>query len=208
MPGPAPKDPSVVTRRNDPKKGFRSLPAGGREGDAPAWPLGPDVNLSAELTVNRRRLEQVECEMAEASDGRTLGRLRRQANELEMSVSRLELILERAEADEAALWDELWTYPQAVIWEETFASREVAEYVRLKIRSEQGDLKATPAALARSDRLGLNPMALQKLRTEVEHADEAVNRGEQRRKAATPAKKSGAKKKADPIAAYLSVVSE
>lgn len=207
MPGPAPKDPSVVARRNDPKKGFRSLPAGGREGDAPAWPLGPDVSLTAELTINRRRLEQVQDQMAEESDGRALGRMRREANTLEMSVARLELILERAEVDEAALWDELWTYPQAVIWEETFASREVAEYVRWKIRSEQGDVKASAFALARSDRLGLNPMALQKLRTEVETADAAVDRGEQRRKSSTPAKKSGAKK-ADPIAAYLSVVSE
>lgn len=206
MPGPPPS--STRVRRNDPKKDFRSLPAGGREGaEVPEWPLGPDVMLTSELTVSRRRLEQVESEILEATDGRSIGRMRREINTLEMSVARLELYLEQAEAAELALWAELWSYPQALIWEETHAFREVASYVRWKIREEQGDTKAAPFALARSDRLGLNPMALQKLRAEVEHADEAVDRGEQRRKSGKPEPKQPAKKKVDPRQ-FLTVVSE
>lgn len=45
MPGPAPKDPSSRRRRNA-SVGKTLLPADGRKGDAPEWPLGssePDV---------------------------------------------------------------------------------------------------------------------------------------------------------------------
>lgn len=45
MPGPAPKDPASRRRRNA-AVGKTLLPAGGREGDAPVWPLSsgePDV---------------------------------------------------------------------------------------------------------------------------------------------------------------------
>lgn len=38
MPGPAPKDPAARRRRNT-SAGKTVLPAGGREGDAPAWPI-------------------------------------------------------------------------------------------------------------------------------------------------------------------------
>jgi hypothetical protein len=92
--------------------------------------------------------------------------------------------------------DELWSTPQAIIWEESFAHREVAQYVRWKIRGEQGDLKASVEARQLSDRLGLNPLALMRLRTEIEHADEAADKGDKRRKASTPPKKSTTKKSA------------
>lgn len=38
MPGPAPKDPASRRRRNA-SVGKTMLPAGGRQGDAPAWPF-------------------------------------------------------------------------------------------------------------------------------------------------------------------------
>lgn len=41
MPGPAPKDPASRRRRNA-AVGKTLLPAGGRPGFAPAWPLGSD----------------------------------------------------------------------------------------------------------------------------------------------------------------------
>ncbi|SDT85163.1 hypothetical protein SAMN04488548_1162 [Gordonia westfalica] len=51
-----------------------------------------------------------------------------------------------------------------VIWEESHTHREVAQYVRWKVRAEQGDLKAAAEARQLSDRLGLNPLALMRLR--------------------------------------------
>ena len=41
MPGPAPKDPTSRRRRNA-SVGKMLLPAGGREGDVPVWPLAVD----------------------------------------------------------------------------------------------------------------------------------------------------------------------
>lgn len=39
MPGPPPKHPSQRRRRNAPEKTTTKLPAGGRKGRVPAWPL-------------------------------------------------------------------------------------------------------------------------------------------------------------------------
>lgn len=194
MTGPAPKHPSTVARRNNPKAGFRSLPAGGREGDPPPWPLSVDVALMAELEFNRDRVASLQMEMENAEDGRAKGRIRRALDKAQMEASRLEFVVAQAPDAEIALWNELWSVPQAIIWEESFAHREVAQYVRWKIRGEQGDLKASVEARQLSDRLGLNPLALMRLRTEVEHADEAADKGE-RRRSTTPAKKTTAKKK-------------
>jgi hypothetical protein len=40
MPGPAPKHPSQVRRRNAPIAGQLRLPSSGRQGEPPTWPLG------------------------------------------------------------------------------------------------------------------------------------------------------------------------
>lgn len=196
MPGPAPKDPSTVARRNNPKAGFRSLPAGGRVGEPPPWPLSVDVALMAELEVNRDRVASLQVELENAEDGRSKGRIRRALDKAEMEASRLEFVVAQAPDAEIALWNELWSTPQAIIWEESYAHREVAQYVRWKIRGEQGDLKASIEARQLSDRLGLNPLALMRLRTEVEHADEAADKGDERRKKKQPAKKSDTRKSA------------
>jgi hypothetical protein len=98
-----------------------------------------------------------------------------------MVVATLSLQLEQANDAEVALWDELWSIPQAVIWDEAQSAREVAQYVRWKIRAEQGDLKAATEARQLSDRLGLNPLALLRLRAEIERTDEFEDRGQRRR---------------------------
>lgn len=181
MPGPAPKHPSVRRRTNATKQDFRSLPAKGRKGAAPKWPLQPDVQMTAQLELGRDRIANLQVELEEADDGRTKGRLRRELNKLEMSTATLQLQIEQAVDAEKDLWSELWTTPQAVLWEETHAQREVAQYVRWKIRGEQGDLKASTEARQLSDRLGLNPLALLRLRAEVERVEEAEERGTRRR---------------------------
>lgn len=190
MPGPSPKHPSVRTRRNNPKKDFRVLSSKGRDGDVPAWPLLPDVALTAQLELARDRVAALQVEVEEAEDGRTKGRLRRELNKNEMLTAQLSLQIEQATDAEVALWSDLWATPQAVIWDESHAHREVAQYVRWKVRAEQGDLKAASEARQLSDRLGLNPLALMRLRAEVEHADEVEQRGKQRREAGRAAPKS------------------
>ena len=181
MPGPAPKHPSVRARRNNPKQDVRSLPSAGREGPAPEWPLLPDVATSAMLEVARDRVASLQVDLDGEDDGRAKGRLRRELNKNELLVAQLQLQIEQATDSETALWSDLWATPQAVIWEESHAHREVAQYVRWKVRAGEGDLKAASEARQLSDRLGLNPLALLRLRAEVEHVDEVENRGKRRR---------------------------
>ena len=186
MPGPAPKHPSVRARRNDAKKDFRSLPSGGRTGDTPPWPLLPEPGRVSLLEFQRDRVASLQVEIEAAEDGRTRGRLRRELGKLEIENARLALEIEQAEDLEKALWAELWTFPQAVMWEETRSHRSVALYVRCQIHGEQGDLKAAVEARQREDRLGLNDLALLRLRAEVERVEEAEDRGKRRR--STPRK--------------------
>lgn len=186
MPGPPPKHPSVRARRNNPRKDFRSLPAAGRVGAVPAWPLQDDVALVAELEYARDRVATLQVEVEQEDDGRKKGRLRRELNKLEMVVARLGLQIEQARDAEVALWEDLWRTPVAVMWEEAHAQREVAQYVRWKVRAEQGDLKAATEARLLSDRLGLNPLALLRLRAEIERTEEAEDRGRRRRERPAP----------------------
>ncbi len=43
MPGPPPKDPATRRRRNAPLANTLQLPASGRQGDEPAWPLSGET---------------------------------------------------------------------------------------------------------------------------------------------------------------------
>jgi hypothetical protein len=158
----------------------------------------PDVHLTAQLESGRDRVAALQVELAEVEDGRTKGRLRRELNRLEMTVATLTLQIEQATDAERALWAELWSKPVAVLWEESHAHREVAQYVRWKIRGEQGDLDAAKEARMLSDRLGLNPLALLRLRAEVERTGEAEERGQRRRKAAAEQQKAKSGKGDDP----------
>lgn len=203
MSGPPPSHPSVVARRNNPKKDFRSLPSGGRVGKTPRWPLLPDVIAAARLELARDRVATLQVELEGEDDGRKKARIRRDLGKTELIVAELQLQIEQAAELEGELWESLWSTPQAVIWEESHAHREVAQYVRWKVRAEQGDLKAASEARQLSDRLGLNPLALMRLRAEVEHADEAEDRGKRRREA--PARTARKPEDDDPRAGLYAV---
>ncbi|NUS17101.1 MAG: hypothetical protein HOY69_37860 [Streptomyces sp.] len=82
---------------------------------------------------------------------------------------------------EGELWADLWRLPQAVVWERLGWTREVAQYVRWKARAEQGDLDAAKEARQLADRLGLNPLALLRLRWEVAEDEVAEQRTARRR---------------------------
>jgi hypothetical protein len=72
------------------------------------------------------------------------------------------------------------------MWSELAWSREVAQYVRLKIQGELGNLDAAKEARQWSDRLGLNPLAMLRLRWEIERTEDAEQRGAKRRGPAKP----------------------
>lgn len=180
MPGPPPKHPSRRARRNSP--GFTSLPAKGRVEPAPPWPLGPDAAMAAEVQLAEDKLASLAAELESEEDGRKRGRLKRSIDQISLSVSVLKLRMEQAVDAEQALWVELWTTPQAVMWDESTAfARMVAMFVRWHIRAEQGDIKAAVEARLRAQELGLTPLSLMRLRREVEEADAAQERGEKRR---------------------------
>lgn len=184
MPTP-PKHPSVRARRNDPRKDFVTLPAAGRPGPVPSWPLGPDLKMQAALDLARDRMTSLALAAETEEDGRARGRIRRELAKHENAAALLSLQIEQARDAEVALWERLWRTPQAVLWEQTHADREVAQYVRWKVRAEQGEVRAASEARLLSDRLGLNPLALLRLRAEVERVDEVEDRGRRRR--TTPA---------------------
>lgn len=81
---------------------------------------------------------------------------------------------------EAELWAELWKTPQAVAWERLGYTREVAQYVRWKAQAELGSIDAAREARQLSDRLGLSPLAMLRLRWEVDASDELGERRTQR----------------------------
>ena len=182
MPGPVPKHPSVRARRNDPTKGFTVLPVDGRGSAAvPEWPLRPDPALIAEVGMLAGVIDAVETELAECADRRSRGRLQRKLDVTRERHGAATIKLELVEESERELWTSLWALPQAVMWEAAHAHREVAQYVRWKIRAEQGEIEAAREARMWSDRLGLNPLALLRLRVEIENAEAAEDKGEKRR---------------------------
>jgi|GEM_PF-1029384 len=199
MSGPSPKHPSIRARRNNPKAGFRVLKPEGRQLPAPPWPLQPSPRAQAELESNRDRVASLQVELDGTMDGPTKGRLRRRLNEAGIRVAQRELEIEQARDAEVALWDVLWSTPQAVMWEESHSYRTMLPmYVRNQIAAEQGDDKAAGRAIALSDRLGLNDKALHSLRAEIERAEAAEAQGEQRRRTVPPVPTSKRKKGDDP----------
>lgn len=207
MPGPAPKHPSVRARRNDAKKDFTVLPSAGRGGSAPRWPLAQDISARADKAVADSICGHVEEQLTLEEDGRKRRTLIKQLEKAQTTSERLGLFLESQAEQEASLWEELWATPQAVEWERAHAFRAVALFVRWSIKAEAGNIEATKEARMWSDRLGLNPLALQRLRQEVENAGAAEERGRERRASRTPAKKVAAKgPKKDPRAALSIVV--
>lgn len=141
------------------------LPAEGREGDPPPWPLPPDVTAQAKLDRLNEQIDEASLE-AQGSD-RAAKNAQRRLLSLRERAEVLAAELEVAVEQEKILWADLWATPQAVAWERLRWTRDVAQYVRWKIRAELGDLDASKESRLLSDRLGLNPLALLRLRWEI-----------------------------------------
>lgn len=171
--GPPPK-PAGQRRRTNPTVAMTKLPAEGRQGDPPPWPLGADILSAAKLRMLNEQIDDASVD-AQGSD-RAAKTAQRKLLRLREQVEVLEEIVESQASSEALLWAELWATPQAVVWERLRWTRDVAQYVRWKILAESGDLDASKESRQLSDRLGLNPLSLLRLRWEIS-TDEV---GEQR----------------------------
>ncbi len=177
--GPPPKPAGERVRRNA-TIAMTSLPAEGRKGDPPAWPLLPDIVLKTRCTLAGDKVEELRYAINEAvAEGKSTGLLERR---LDNALERL-AILEAQVAEqrhlEDVLWRDLWVLPQACEWERLGWLRDVAQYTRHKVMAELGDLDAAKEARQWSDRLGLSPMAMMRLRWQVV-ADEVAEKREQK----------------------------
>lgn len=186
--GPAPK-PAGERRRRNATIAMTRLPAGGRKGDAPRWPLLADVATVARRDMARRQADELELALLEPDlQGRSRAAAQRKLEAAQTSANILDKELEAQQQAEGEVWAELWATPQAVAWERLGWTREVAQYVRWKVRAELGDLDASKEARQLGDRLGLTPLAMLRLRWEVAPDEVAEQRQERtsRTKARTP----------------------
>lgn len=165
MSGPPPKDPDQRVRRNK-TPGLIQLPAAGRSGPTPEWPLGPDLHTQAKLQVAEAKLDSLEEKRAEGLrvSEATLSRA-------EEKVATLRLVLAGQRERELALWEKLWRTPQAVEWQALGWLEEVALYTRWMVLAASGDLDAGKEARQYADRLGLTPLAMARLRWTVAFDD-------------------------------------
>lgn len=185
--GPPPKADDARRRRNA-TVNMTGLPAEGRgKKRAPNWPLLPDVILTvrrdrAEAKATRLRYDLEELREA----GRSTSSVERRLDAEEERLAICDAQLREQRALEAALWRDLWRLPQAVQWERLGWTRDVAQYVRHKTLGELGDLDHAREARQWSDRLGLTPMSMLRLRWVVLVDDVAAKRTERAAAAKAP----------------------
>lgn len=187
MPGPPPK-PDDQRRRRNATVAMVRLPAGGRTKRAPNWPLIPDVVMTVRRDLAAAKVERLECDLVELQEaGRPIGALERRLDQAREQLAILNAQLREQRKLEALLWRDLWSTPQSVQWELLGWTRDVAQYVRHKVLGELGDLDSAKEARQWSDRLGLTPMSLLRLRWEIA-SDELAPRREERSRATADAK--------------------
>lgn len=166
--------PNPNARRRNARPAKVTLPAEGRKGPTPAWPLQRNLQLLISLQVAQATVDEMkDREDLSSAEKRKLNK----ALEQVVFLGHQNDHVEDAELD---LWRELWTTPQAVAWERMRYQREVAQYVRWKIAAEWGDIDAAKEARQLSDRLGLTPMAMLRLQWEIA-VDETAERREESR---------------------------
>lgn len=174
--GPPPTDPSKRRRRNA-TVATTKLPAEGRTGEVPPWPLIPDVTTKARRDLFARKVERLEDDLdAAAAEGNSTDRIEYRLDAAQEKLAILEAQLAEQERLELSLWTDLWGLPQAVQWERLSWMRDVAQYVRHKVLAELGDLNSAKEARQWSDRLGLTPLAMLRLRWEVVADEVAAQR--------------------------------
>jgi hypothetical protein len=186
------------------------LPAEGRKGPAPAWPLAADRDLRGAVDKAETAVGLIDDEIAH-EDGDSTQQLRRERRRALAALHVAEEDLRVSEDQELGLWRDLWALPQAVAWERIGYLREVAQYARWKVRAELGELAASKEARQLGNLIGLTPASMLHLRWEIVVDELAAQRDEPsppsppspRRRSV--AKKAPAKRKADPRGALRAV---
>lgn len=173
--GPAPK-PEGSRRRRNATVAMTTLPPQGRKGRPPKWPLMDDVVLTSRRDLALRKADELELALLEPNlKGRAKTTAERKADAAREAALILTKQVEAQQQIEGELWRELWKTPQAVMWQQLSWTREVAQYVRWKSRAESGDLDAAKEARQLADRLGLNPLAMLRLRWRVGEPEESAS---------------------------------
>lgn len=175
MTGPPQKPADLRARQNVPP-GTTMLPASGRRGRTPPWPLIADVVMTTRHDLAAAKVELLEFQLLEATDAAEQRALERR---LDLAREKHAILVAQLAAQrdlEKKLWRTLWATPQAVQWDRLGWTREVAQYVRHKVLGELGELDDAKEARAWSDRLGLTPKAMQGLRWQVTSDEVAEQR--------------------------------
>lgn len=158
--GPAPAADPV--RRST--RSVTTLPAEGRKGAIPEWPLREDAVARARLTMYSEEMAAIEAELDECEDSKVANRLRHRLGQIVPLATEARAVLDGAASLEQEIWEDLWALPQAVVWERMKYTREVAQYARWKAKGELGNMAASTEARMLADRLGLTPRAMQDLK--------------------------------------------
>lgn len=159
--GPPP-DPNALRRdRPSDQAGWVTLPAAGRKGRPPEWPLPADIRLTSAIEVAEGQLEILE---AQAAAGIAARGSEAKIAKLDQMLALLRAKLAAGAELELELWRSVWKTPQATVWTQLHWTREVAIYVRWQVQGELGDIDAAKEARQWSDRLGLNPAGMLRLR--------------------------------------------
>jgi hypothetical protein len=176
--GPTPK-PAHQRQRRNATFAMTQLPAEGRKGRAPAWPLVSDVVMAARRESAERTASEIEEKLAHLeAEGKAT-----EATETRLERAREKAAILTAQAKhqarlEAQLWRDVWKLPHAVQWDRLGWKRDVAQYVRHKVLAELGDIASAKEARQWSDRLGLSPQAMLRLRWEIVVDETAAKRQE------------------------------
>lgn len=199
--GPPPKAANQRQRRNA-TVATTQLPAEGRKSKrAPNWPLVPDVVMTTRRDLAAKKVERLTLDREELlAEGKSVSAVERRLDAALEQAAILEAQLKAQRRLEAELWRDLWRLPQAVAWEKLRWTREVAQYVRHKVLAELGDMDSAKEARQWSDRLGLTPMSMLRLRWTIVSDEVGAKREERARPA--PARPSGGD---DPLAALRAV---
>lgn len=165
--GPAPKHPDHRARRNS-TVAMTRLPAEGRTGRAPAWPLAADVQLDTEIELIKLEIKDIDDEISWEGAARRRAALRRTRDRKVKRQRELEAMRKAAGRLEREIWTALWKTPQATQWAKRGWYREVALFARHQAKGEAGSLDDAKEARQREDRLGLNDQAMLRLRWEID----------------------------------------
>lgn len=194
--GPAPKDPNKRARRNA-TVAMTMLPAEGRKGRAPKWPLAGDVVIETQIFDAKRDVAVAKEELEWATTAKDRAAQRRRIARITKKLSELEARKKHAAAAEKLIWAELWKTPQATQWEKRGWFREVALYARHQAKAEAGSLDDSKEARQREDRLGLNDMAMLRLRWAI--GDKTEPAGKPGRRTSSRGRAAGARARRGPL---------